>query len=96
MAANKEDADIDDILSNEEELEKALCVLAGSDPENCSYSRVRNAPCTASLQPSSFSVRLVAFVQVQVLQFLDVVMCVHCDCVCVSPASSSYFEYMLL
>ncbi|XP_073339539.1 putative E3 ubiquitin-protein ligase UBR7 [Pagrus major] len=36
MAANK-DTDIDDI--NEEELEKALCVLAGSDPENCSYSR---------------------------------------------------------
>ncbi|XP_068582407.1 putative E3 ubiquitin-protein ligase UBR7 [Cebidichthys violaceus] len=39
MAANKEDSDTDDILSNEEELEKALCVLAGSDPENCSYSR---------------------------------------------------------
>uniref|UniRef100_UPI0037E7B9DF putative E3 ubiquitin-protein ligase UBR7 n=1 Tax=Semicossyphus pulcher TaxID=241346 RepID=UPI0037E7B9DF len=39
MAANKDDADIDDIFANEEELEKALCVLAGSDPENCSYSR---------------------------------------------------------
>ncbi|XP_075963818.1 putative E3 ubiquitin-protein ligase UBR7 [Anarhichas minor] len=39
MAANKADSDTDDILSNEEELEKALCVLAGSDPENCSYSR---------------------------------------------------------
>ncbi|XP_039643049.1 putative E3 ubiquitin-protein ligase UBR7 isoform X1 [Perca fluviatilis] len=37
MAANKEDSD--DIFANEEELEKALCVLAGSDPENCSYSR---------------------------------------------------------
>ncbi|XP_036927212.1 putative E3 ubiquitin-protein ligase UBR7 [Acanthopagrus latus] len=31
------DADVEDI--NDEELEKALCVLAGSDPENCSYSR---------------------------------------------------------
>ncbi|XP_059209031.1 putative E3 ubiquitin-protein ligase UBR7 isoform X2 [Centropristis striata] len=39
MASNKEDADIDDAAINEEELEKALCVLAGSDPENCSYSR---------------------------------------------------------
>ncbi|XP_061824888.1 putative E3 ubiquitin-protein ligase UBR7 [Nerophis lumbriciformis] len=29
----------DDLLANEEDLEKALCVLAGSDPENCSYSR---------------------------------------------------------
>ncbi|XP_041668133.1 putative E3 ubiquitin-protein ligase UBR7 [Cheilinus undulatus] len=38
MAADKADADTDDIFSNEE-LEKALCVLAGSDPENCSYSR---------------------------------------------------------
>ncbi|KAM6969392.1 putative E3 ubiquitin-protein ligase UBR7 [Tautogolabrus adspersus] len=40
MAANTDvDADSDDIFANEEELEKALCVLAGSDPENCSYSR---------------------------------------------------------
>ncbi|XP_061751160.1 putative E3 ubiquitin-protein ligase UBR7 isoform X2 [Nerophis ophidion] len=29
----------DDLIANEEDLEKALCVLAGSDPENCSYSR---------------------------------------------------------
>lgn len=49
MAANRDtDADVDDI--NDEELEKALCVLAGSDPENCSYSRVRErASCTAAL-----------------------------------------------
>lgn len=39
MAANKGDSDIDDILTSEEELEKALCVLAGSDPDNCSYSK---------------------------------------------------------
>ncbi|XP_037603024.1 putative E3 ubiquitin-protein ligase UBR7 [Sebastes umbrosus] len=40
MAASQEEpSDIDDIFSNQEELEKALCVLAGSDPENCSYSR---------------------------------------------------------
>uniref|UniRef100_A0A8P4JXK4 Putative E3 ubiquitin-protein ligase UBR7 n=1 Tax=Dicentrarchus labrax TaxID=13489 RepID=A0A8P4JXK4_DICLA len=39
MATSKDDADIEDILANEEELERALCVLAGSDPENCSYSR---------------------------------------------------------
>ncbi|KAK9533658.1 hypothetical protein VZT92_008763 [Zoarces viviparus] len=39
MAATKEDSDTGDILSNEEELEQALCVLAGSDPDNCSYSR---------------------------------------------------------
>lgn len=48
MAEYKEDAD--DVVVNEEELEKVLCVLAGSDPENCSYSRVRRAPGTASLQ----------------------------------------------
>ncbi|XP_070698118.1 putative E3 ubiquitin-protein ligase UBR7 [Pempheris klunzingeri] len=39
MAANKSDADFDDFLASEEDLESALCVLAGSDPENCSYSR---------------------------------------------------------
>ncbi|XP_070776926.1 putative E3 ubiquitin-protein ligase UBR7 [Enoplosus armatus] len=39
MAANKDEADTDDVLVSEEELEKALCVLAGSDPEKCSYSR---------------------------------------------------------
>lgn len=39
MAANKNDSDSDDIPANAEELERALCVLAGSDPENCSYSR---------------------------------------------------------
>lgn len=41
MAAYKEEADIGDIVADEQELEMALCVLAGSDPENCSYSRVR-------------------------------------------------------
>lgn len=51
MAANKEDCEPDDFLPDEEEL-AALCVLAGSDPENCSYSRVRGASCSASLQPS--------------------------------------------
>ncbi|XP_074547724.1 putative E3 ubiquitin-protein ligase UBR7 [Halichoeres trimaculatus] len=39
MATNKDDADTDDIFASEEELERALCVLAGSDPENCSYFR---------------------------------------------------------
>ncbi|XP_034531705.1 putative E3 ubiquitin-protein ligase UBR7 [Notolabrus celidotus] len=39
MAENKDDADNVDVLASEEELERALCVLAGSDPENCSYSR---------------------------------------------------------
>ncbi|KAL3049181.1 putative E3 ubiquitin-protein ligase UBR7 isoform X1 [Trematomus bernacchii] len=39
MAANQEEPDIDDSLASEEELEQALAVLAGSDPENCSYSR---------------------------------------------------------
>ncbi|KAM7375846.1 hypothetical protein PAMP_005613 [Pampus punctatissimus] len=39
MAANTENSENDDFLSNEEELQEALCVLAGSDPENCSYSR---------------------------------------------------------
>uniref|UniRef100_A0A3B5ADF3 Ubiquitin protein ligase E3 component n-recognin 7 (putative) n=1 Tax=Stegastes partitus TaxID=144197 RepID=A0A3B5ADF3_9TELE len=38
MAAHKEDSDTDDVLPNEEELQQALCVLAGSDSENCSYS----------------------------------------------------------
>lgn len=46
MAADRSDSDIDAILVNEEDVEKALCVLAGSDPDNCSYSRVRKASCT--------------------------------------------------
>ncbi|XP_061551725.1 putative E3 ubiquitin-protein ligase UBR7 [Phycodurus eques] len=33
------ESNLDDLLANEEDLENALCVLAGSDPENCSYSR---------------------------------------------------------
>ncbi|XP_054652127.1 putative E3 ubiquitin-protein ligase UBR7 [Dunckerocampus dactyliophorus] len=33
------EAQLDDLLANEEDLESVLCVLAGSDPENCSYSR---------------------------------------------------------
>ncbi|RVE57246.1 hypothetical protein OJAV_G00214090 [Oryzias javanicus] len=38
MASNHPDSQEDDSLTDEE-LEHALCVLAGSDPENCSYSR---------------------------------------------------------
>ncbi|XP_061699110.1 putative E3 ubiquitin-protein ligase UBR7 [Syngnathoides biaculeatus] len=33
------ESNLDDLLANEEELEHAFCVLAGSDQENCSYSR---------------------------------------------------------
>lgn len=39
MAVHKDDLDFD-WVANKEELEEVLCVLAGSDPENCSYSRV--------------------------------------------------------
>ncbi|KAM6913216.1 putative E3 ubiquitin-protein ligase UBR7 [Xenentodon cancila] len=39
MAANEQDSHADAACFTEEELEQALCVLAGSDPENCSYSR---------------------------------------------------------
>uniref|UniRef100_A0A3P9HH12 Putative E3 ubiquitin-protein ligase UBR7 n=1 Tax=Oryzias latipes TaxID=8090 RepID=A0A3P9HH12_ORYLA len=40
MASNLPDSHPDDaLLVTDEELEQALCVLAGSDPENCSYSR---------------------------------------------------------
>ncbi|KAK5857389.1 hypothetical protein PBY51_010639 [Eleginops maclovinus] len=39
MAANKEEPGIVDSIASEGELEEALAVLAGSDPENCSYSR---------------------------------------------------------
>ncbi|XP_077434436.1 putative E3 ubiquitin-protein ligase UBR7 [Vanacampus margaritifer] len=40
MAATKtEDSHLDDFIENEEDLEHALWLLAGSDPENCSYSR---------------------------------------------------------
>ncbi|XP_047466875.1 putative E3 ubiquitin-protein ligase UBR7 [Mugil cephalus] len=39
MAANNGDSDVDGALVTEEEIEQALCVLAGSDPENCSYSQ---------------------------------------------------------
>ncbi|XP_071383875.1 putative E3 ubiquitin-protein ligase UBR7 [Centroberyx affinis] len=40
MAVNKDDSTLSlgDILADEDELREALCVLAGSDPENCSYS----------------------------------------------------------
>ena len=40
MAVNKDDT-FDDIQMDEDEIEKALCVLAGSDPERCSYSQVK-------------------------------------------------------
>uniref|UniRef100_A0A8C6PC90 Ubiquitin protein ligase E3 component n-recognin 7 n=1 Tax=Nothobranchius furzeri TaxID=105023 RepID=A0A8C6PC90_NOTFU len=33
------DSEVDGVQVSEEELERALCVLAGSDAENCSYSR---------------------------------------------------------
>uniref|UniRef100_A0A668AXJ6 Putative E3 ubiquitin-protein ligase UBR7 n=1 Tax=Myripristis murdjan TaxID=586833 RepID=A0A668AXJ6_9TELE len=41
MAVNKDDSTVTlgDILADEDELREALCVLAGSDPENCSYSQ---------------------------------------------------------
>ncbi|XP_076014611.1 putative E3 ubiquitin-protein ligase UBR7 [Genypterus blacodes] len=41
MAANQDDCtmSLSDILADEDELREALCVLAGSDPENCSYPR---------------------------------------------------------
>lgn len=39
MAAHKENSDADEVFANKEELQAALSVLAGSDPENCSYSR---------------------------------------------------------
>lgn len=43
MASNLPDSHPDDaLLVTDEELEQALCVLAGSDPENCSYSRVKH------------------------------------------------------
>lgn len=45
MAAHKDDVDVDSV-ANEEELEEILSVLAGSDPENCSYIRVS---CAVSL-----------------------------------------------
>ncbi|XP_077394546.1 putative E3 ubiquitin-protein ligase UBR7 [Festucalex cinctus] len=39
MAATKtEELQLDDFIKDEEDLEHLLCVLAGSDPENCSYS----------------------------------------------------------
>ncbi|KAM4542130.1 putative E3 ubiquitin-protein ligase UBR7 isoform 1-T1 [Odontesthes bonariensis] len=39
MAECKRNSEADGAPVTEEELEQALCVLAGSDPENCSYSR---------------------------------------------------------
>ncbi|XP_037550608.1 putative E3 ubiquitin-protein ligase UBR7 [Nematolebias whitei] len=39
MAANRPNSEADEVLVTDEELEQALCVLAGSDAENCSYSR---------------------------------------------------------
>lgn len=42
MAAHKDNADIAETV-DPADLQAAVCVLAGSDPENCSYSRVRKA-----------------------------------------------------
>ncbi|XP_058472162.1 putative E3 ubiquitin-protein ligase UBR7 [Solea solea] len=40
MAENKaESCVLDDVVVSEEEMERALCVLSGSDAQNCSYSR---------------------------------------------------------
>nr|XP_015825567.2 putative E3 ubiquitin-protein ligase UBR7 [Nothobranchius furzeri] len=39
MATHQQDSEVDGVQVSEEELERALCVLAGSDAENCSYSR---------------------------------------------------------
>ncbi|KAG8013383.1 Protein mlo2 [Nibea albiflora] len=39
MAADKDEANTDGMFANREELEEAFYVLAGSDSENCSYSR---------------------------------------------------------
>lgn len=47
MAAPKEKAEVDDAV-DAADLQAAMCVLAGSDPENCSYSLVRNAFRTAT------------------------------------------------
>lgn len=46
MAAHEENAEVDEAL-DAADLQAAMCVLAGSDPENCSYSLVRNAFGTA-------------------------------------------------
>lgn len=43
MAAQRDVVEFD-WVANREELEEVLCVLAGSDPENCSYSRVSRGP----------------------------------------------------
>lgn len=42
MAAHKETTEADGAV-DAADLQAAMCVLAGSDPENCSYSLVRNA-----------------------------------------------------
>lgn len=47
MAAHKDNADIAESV-DAADLQAAVCVLAGSDPENCSYSRVRKAFWTAA------------------------------------------------
>uniref|UniRef100_A0A3Q3EXZ8 Ubiquitin protein ligase E3 component n-recognin 7 n=1 Tax=Kryptolebias marmoratus TaxID=37003 RepID=A0A3Q3EXZ8_KRYMA len=39
MAASRQNPEADDVLVTDEEVEQALCVLAGSDAEKCSYSR---------------------------------------------------------
>lgn len=55
MAAHKDDVDFDWVPSKDE-IEEILCVLAGSDPENCSYSRV-----SRSRGPSFLSVCICSF-----------------------------------
>lgn len=47
MAVRKDDEVDFDWVANKEELEEVLCVLAGSDPENCSYSRVSRSRVSA-------------------------------------------------
>lgn len=80
------DADVEDI--NDEELEKALCVLAGSDPENCSYSRVRGkASCTAALTaPIALYPACCRLIWIPVVQFFFFFFFFKMRC-CVSIAS---------
>lgn len=51
MAAHKDNADVDDVV-DAADLQAAMCVLAASDPENCSYSRVRNGSLNRAIHCS--------------------------------------------
>lgn len=95
MAAPQDKAAAEEAL-DAADLQAAVCVLAGSDPENCSYSRVgralRGAPSAVAIRPrlaASLNPRSAAIKQLDYAFFfifvpsMAAIVCKTHVCVCV-------------